>query len=81
MIYVLTFSKDFGRDSKYFPRDEQEWVIYGSPNKAEVISRAKIANQNPLLNLTTERFRVWEGKKAKFQKANSRLVFDGFNEL
>lgn len=81
MIYVLSFYKDFGGDSRYFPRGEQEWVIYGSPNKDEVISRAKIANENPLLNLTTERFRVWEGETAKFQKPNSRLVFDGINEL
>jgi hypothetical protein len=80
MIYTLTFFKDFGNHSGIINGDF-EWAVYGSTNRNEVIQKAKKANQNPMINFTTERWRVWEGKTKKFSLKSSRLIFDGINEL
>ena len=81
-LVVVTFFKDLGNHAvPILQREELEWAVFGTFDKDVAIQKAKVLNELPMVNLTTERFRVWQGKTEKFTKAHSQLVFDGKNIL
>jgi hypothetical protein len=81
-LFIVTFFKDLGNHAvPILQREELEWAVFGTFDKQIAIEKAKKLNELPMVNFTTERFRVWQGKTEKFTKAHSQLVFDGKNIL
>lgn len=72
-MYYVTFCKHFGEDS-WPMATETEWRVFATENKDKAIGLCHKLNELPLLNLQTERFRVWESPTKKWSK-KSVLIY------
>lgn len=79
MQYFVTFIKEFGNFHAKI-KGELEWVVYEFINKEAAIEQAKILNELPTINLSTEHFRVYEhdSKFKRFIKNKSKLIYPSF---
>lgn len=72
-MYYVVFIKRFA--GLVFGAREFEFAIYKTENKESAIEKAKQFNEDPLLNLTTENFAVYESETKTWNKKKTKLIY------
>lgn len=69
MKYTVTLQKSFSLPVIGIGFGDVEFKLYTSSDRQWSIDHARRMNSDPFLNIQVERFRVWESKNGKMNKA------------
>jgi len=72
-MYYIVFCKMFAEF--VFGFREYEWTVYCTENKEFAIEKAKELNNDALINITTEYFKVYCSTSKKYNKKTATLIY------
>jgi len=75
MYYYIVFFKEFA--STVLGYNSYEWLMYETESKDFAIKSARDHNADAFVNITSERFMVYESSKKikKFVKKDTKLIY------
>ena len=77
MFYYVVFQKEFASTTMGDGTQIFEWLYFSTENKDYALSAARKNNSDAFINITTERFIIYESEKIlkKFSKKLCKFIY------